>query len=196
MNKDTFKKIESVLYLPEEQVSDILTPYELERRNRWLICVSMKMENPLMTDRVLVNTLTAGMTGKFDGVAQSTAYRDIAAVNKITGNIQLAAKNWYRYMIIEGAKKAYDIAEAEKDSKGMSAALDKIGKYTMADKPDNDFDWAQMIPPKLEPSSDTSLLENIEPIENLQARKDQLRSIFKGEMKTYAVDVETEEEEE
>ena len=148
-----------------------------------------------MTDRALVNTLTTGMTGKFDAVAQSTAYRDIAAVNRITGNIQLAAKNWYRYMIIEGAKKAFDIAEIEKDARGMSAALDKIGKYTIADKPDNDFDWDQMLPPVMEPSADTSLLEGIEPIENLEERKAQLRQIFKGEMKTFAVDAELEEEE-
>lgn len=195
MNKDTFKKIEAALYLPEHQAIEAgLTPYEMERRNRWLLCVSMKMENPLMTDRSLVNTLTTGMTGKFDAVAQSTAYRDIAAVNRITGNIQLAAKNWYRYMIIEGAKKAFDIAEIEKDARGMSAALDKIGKYTMADKPDNDFDWDQMLPPVMEPSSDTSLLEGIEPIENLEERKAQLRQIFKGEMKTFATDAEIEEE--
>lgn len=194
MNKDTFKKIESVLYLPDHQAELALTPYEMERRNRWLICVSMKMDNPLLPDKSLVEMLEAGMTGKFDPVAKSTAYRDIAAVNKITGNIQLAAKNWYRYMIIEGAKEAYDIAKAEKDAKGMSAALDKIGKYTMADKPDNDFDWDQMLPPVMEPSNDTTLLEGIEPIENLEERRRKLREIFKGEMRANAVDAETEEQ--
>ena len=57
-------------------------------------------------------------------------------------------------MIIEGAKKAFDIAKTNEDAKGMAAALDKIGKYTMADKPDNDFDWQQMIPLDIEPSAD------------------------------------------
>lgn len=191
MNKDTFKKIESVLYLPDEQAVEAgLTPYEMERRNRWLICVSMKMEDPLLPDRKLVEILESGMTGKFDPVAKSTAYRDIAAVNKITGNIQLAAKNWYRYMIIEGAKEAYDIAKAEKDAKGMSAALDKIGKYTMADKPDNDFDWDQMLPPVMEPSNDTSLLEGIEPIDNLEERRKEMRRMFKGELRANATDAE------
>lgn len=194
MNKDTFKKIESALYLPDHQAREAgLTPYEMERRNRWLICVSMKMEEPLLPDRQLVEMLESGMTGKFNPVAKSTAYRDIAAVNKITGNIQLAAKNWYRYMIIEGAKEAYDIAKAERDSKGMSAALDKIGKYTMADKPDNDFDWDQMLPPVMEPSNDTSLLEGIEPIEDIEKRRLEMRKIFKGELRASATDVEAEE---
>ena len=194
MNQDTFKKIESVLYLPDEQAREAgLTPYELERRNRWLICVSKKMENPLMPDRTLVEILETGITGQFRGVAKSTAYRDIAAVNKITGNIQLAATNWYRYMIIEGAKEAFDIAKAEKDARGMAAALDKIGKYTRADKPDNEFDWDQMLPPVMEPSNDTTLLEGIEPIEDLEKRKKELREMFKGDMRDRAVDVETEE---
>ena len=193
MNKDTFKKIESVLYLPDHQAELALTPYEMERRNRWLICVSMKMENPLLPDKSLVEMLEAGMTGKFDPVAKSTAYRDIAAVNKITGNIQLAATNWYRYMIIEGAKEAFDIAKTEKDARGMAAALDKIGKYTRADKPDNEFDWDQMLPPVMEPSHDTTLLEGIEPIEDLEKRKKELREMFKGDMRDRAVDVETEE---
>ncbi len=193
MNKDTFKKIESVLYLPDHQAELALTPCEMERRNRWLICVSMKMDNPLLPDKSLVEMLEAGMTGKFRAVAKSTAYRDIAAVNKITGNIQLAATNWYRYMIIEGAKEAFDIAKAEKDARGMAAALDKIGKYTRADKPDNEFDWDQMLPPVMEPSNDTTLLEGIEPIEDLEKRKKELREMFKGDMRDRAVDVETEE---
>lgn len=193
MNQDTFKKIESVLYLPDHQAELALTPYEMERRNRWLICVSMKMENPLLPDKSLVEMLEAGMTGKFRAVAKSTAYRDIAAVNKITGNIQLAATNWYRYMIIEGAKEAFDIAKTEKDARGMAAALDKIGKYTRADKPDNEFDWDQMLPPVMEPSNDTTLLEGIEPIEDLEKRKKELREMFKGDMRDRAVDVETEE---
>lgn len=194
MNQDTFKKIESVLYLPDEQAREAgLTPYELERRNRWLICVSKKMENPLLPDKSLVEILETGITGQFRGVAKSTAYRDIAAVNKIAGNIQLAATNWYRYMIIEGAKEAYDIAKTEKDARGMAAALDKIGKYTRADKPDNEFDWDQMLPPVMEPSNDTTLLEGIEPIEDLEKRKKELREMFKGDMRDRAVDVETEE---
>lgn len=193
MNKDTFKKIESVLYLPDHQAELALTPCEMERRNRWLICVSKKMENPLLPDKSLVEILETGITGQFRGVAKSTAYRDIAAVNKIAGNIQLAATNWYRYMIIEGAKEAYDIAKTEKDARGMAAALDKIGKYTRADKPDNEFDWDQMLPPVMEPSNDTTLLEGIEPIENLEARRREMRKMFKGELRANAEDAELEE---
>ena len=97
-------------------------------------------------------------------------------------------------MIIEGAKKAFDIAKTNKDAKGMAAALDKIGKYTMADKPDNDFDWSQMVPIDMKPAADADLLENVEPIENVDERRKKLRELFKTDMKRNAVDVEPEKE--
>lgn len=189
MKEDAFKKIESVLYLKDSEAAEQLTPFENERRKRWLYCISQRMDDPLIPDKTLVDRLTTGFAGLFSPVGQSTAYRDLAAVQKITGNIQLSAKNWYRYMIIEGAKKAFDIAKNANDGKGMAAALDKIGKYTMADKPDNDFDWSQIVPPDFEPSADPDILENIEPIENVDARRKQLRALFKSDMKASATDI-------
>lgn len=189
MKDDAFKKIESVLYLKESEAAEQLTPYENERRKRWVFCINQKMDDPLISDKTLVESLESGFAGLFFPVAKSTAYRDLAAVHKIIGNIQLAAKNWYRYMIIEGAKKAFNIAEKEKDAKGMAAALDKIGKYTMADKPDNDFDWSLMIPLDIEPAADPDLLESVEPLGDVEARRRELRTLFKSDMKYSATDV-------
>lgn len=192
MNDDSFKKIESALYLKDSEAAEKLTPYENERRKRWVFCLSQKMDDPLISDKTLVEELEAGYAGLFSPVAKSTAYRDIAAVHKIIGNIRLASKNWYRYMIIEGAKKAYSIAENKQDGKAMAAALDKIGKYTMADKPDNDFDWSQMIPLDIEPAADPDLLENVEPIENIEQRRRELRAMFKSNLTKDAVDIKEE----
>lgn len=192
MNDESFKKIESALYLKDSEAAEKLTPYENERRKRWVFCLSQKMDDPLISDKTLVEELEAGYAGLFSPVAKSTAYRDIAAVHKIIGNIRLASKNWYRYMIIEGAKKAYQIAEIKQDGKAMAAALDKIGKYTMADKPDNDFDWSQMIPLDIEPAADPDLLENVEPIENIEQRRRELRALFKSNLAKDAVDIKEE----
>jgi hypothetical protein len=189
MKEDAFKKIESVLYLPDDEAAQQLTAFENERRKRWVYCISQKMEDPLKPDKTLVDELVAGFSGIFSPVAKTTAYRDLAAVHKIMGNIQLGAKNWYRYMIIEGAKDAYVIAKAAKDGKAMAAALDKIGKYTMADKPDNDFDWEQMVPLDIEPSADPSLLENVQQIPNLEQRRRELRALWKGNLQSDATDV-------
>lgn len=189
MKEDAFKKIESVLYLPDYEAAQKLTAFENERRKRWVYCISQKMEDPLKPDKTLVDELAAGFSGIFSPVSKTTAYRDLAAVHKIMGNIQLGAKNWYRYMIIEGAKDAYAIAKGAKDGKAMAAALDKIGKYTMADKPDNDFDWEQMVPLDIEPSADPSLLENVQQIPNLEQRRRELRALWKGNLQSDATDV-------
>lgn len=108
-----------------------------------------KMEDPLIQDTELVNFLMNGCGGNTDAVSQSQAYRDIGMINRLVGNIQLAAKAWYRYMIVEGGKKAFNMAIDKEDAKGAAAALDKIGKYTRSDKEDEKFDYSQLIPPSL-----------------------------------------------
>jgi len=63
----------------------------------------------------------------------------------------------------------------------------------MADKPDNDFDWDQMIPLDIEPSADPSLLENVEKVDNLELRRRELRALWKGDMQSEATDATIEE---
>lgn len=195
MKSDPLKKIEESLYLPDSEAALILSARENERRKRLLHCISQRMENPLIPDKMLVDQLVSGLSGIFSPVNTSTAYRDISAVTKITGNIQLSAKNWYRYMIIEGAKEAFDIAKSKQDGKAMASALNVIGKYTMADRPDNDMNWDEMIPIDIEPSADADLLENIEQIDNIDERRKELRELFgvnKSNLNSIATDAEFE----
>ena len=92
-------------------------------------------------------------------------------------------------MIVEGAKEGYEVAKSQKDSKGMAANLDKIGKYTRADKDDDAFDWEQMFPPSFEPSDDITLLDGIQPIENLEDERKNFRALFKGNLLKNAEDI-------
>jgi hypothetical protein len=178
----TFEKIKQTLFLPREDAVKLLTPLQMERKERLMLCVSKKMENPMMSDKMLVDFLTTGCDGACRPVPPTTAYRDVAALTRLFGNIQLASKSWYRYMIVEGAKEAFQVAKNKDDAKGMAAALDKIGKYTRSDKEDDRFDWEQLIPPSFEPSDDPSLLGNdVEKIENLEERRKELRRLFHSE---------------
>lgn len=177
--QEAIKKIEKVLFLSDREASEVLTPTQLERKKRLMICVSKKMDNPMISDKELVDFMTAGCDGACSMVTISTAYRDVAALTRIFGNIQLAAKSWYRYMIVEGAKEAFKISKEMKDGKGMAAALDKIGKYTRADKEDDAFDWERMIPPSFEPTDDVSVLgDDLEKIPNVEERRKELRQLF------------------
>lgn len=188
----TYEKIERELFKSAAEIQ--LNEREKEIRKRVMLCVSKKMENPLTTNSELVKFLMGGGEGLFIPVSQAQAYNDIAGINKIVGNIQLAGKSWYRYMIIEGAKKAYAIAEGKDDAAGMAAALDKIGKYTRSDKEDDEFDWSQMIPPAMEPTDDVSVLEGFEPIDNLEEERRNFRALFKRQLNQKAEEVEPQTE--
>lgn len=178
--KDTYQKIERALFKDKEEAGLTLTAKEMEIRQRMMLCVSKKMDNPFVDDAELVNFLMHGCGGLAEPVSQSQAYRDLAMASRLVGNVQLAAKNWYRYMIVEGAKKAYAMAMDKGDAKGAAAALDKLGKYTRCDKEDDRFDFEKMIPPSFEPSDDVTLIEGLEPIDNLEERRKELRRLAKN----------------
>ena len=192
----TYDRIEHALFKDREEASSILSQREMEIKKRMMLCVSKKMEDPLIQDTELVNFLMNGCGGNADAVSQSQAYRDIGMINRLVGNIQLAAKAWYRYMIVEGGKKAFNMAIDKEDAKGAAAALDKIGKYTRSDKEDEKFDYSQLVPPSFEPSDDVTLLEGLEPIEDLEGTRSKMRSRFKGMLSKKAVDIRPIEEEE
>lgn len=192
----TYDRIERALFKDREEASSILSQREMEIKKRMMLCVSKKMEDPLIQDTELVNFLMNGCGGNADAVSQSQAYRDIGMINRLVGNIQLAAKAWYRYMIVEGGKKAFNMAIDKEDAKGAAAALDKIGKYTRSDKEDEKFDYSQLVPPSFEPSDDVTLLEGLEPIEDLEGTRSGMRSRFKGMLSKKAVDIRLIEEEE
>lgn len=175
----TYDRIERALYKDPDD-STYLTAREQEIKKRMMLCVAKKMDSPLIEDADIVSYLMHGCGGNATPVSQSQAYRDVAMMNRLAGNIRLAAKSWYRYMIVEGAKKAYQLAIDNGDAKGAAANLDKIGKYTMADKEDNRFDYDKMIPPSFEPSDDVTLLEGIQPIENLEERRRELRRLARN----------------
>ena len=192
----TYERIERALLKDKDEATTLLSPREMEIKKRMMLCVSKKMEEPLIPDTELVNFLLHGCGGNTEPVSQSQAYRDIGMINRLVGNIQLAAKAWYRYMIVEGGKKAFNMAMDKEDAKGAAAALDKIGKYTRSDKEDEKFDYSQLVPPSFEPSDDVTLLEGLEPIENLEEERIRMRSMFKGMLNKKAVDTHPIEEEE
>lgn len=192
----TYDRIERSLYKDRDDSTTILSAQEMEIKTRMMLCVSKKMESPLIEDTEIVNFLMHGCGGHANPISQSQAYRDISMLNRLVGNIQLAAKSWYRYMIVEGGKKAFQLAIDNNDAKGAAAALDKIGKYTRSDKEDDSFDYSQLIPPSFEPSDDVTLLEGIEPIDDLENYRQNFRSNFKSILAQKAIDTKTIESEE
>lgn len=179
----SFDKIESVLFKSRDEASHKLNNIEMEQKNRWMLCVSKLLDDPITEDKELVEFLVGGCGGSCKAVSKTTAYRDIASIKRLVGNIQLSSKSWYRHMIIESAKKGIKIAIEEKDAKGVAANIDKIGKYTRANMEDDEVDRSLWNPPVFEPTDDVTLLgDNFTPIKNLEEERKKFRAIFKGEM--------------
>lgn len=184
------------LFSDKSKVIASLSPAELETKARWMYVMTQRLDNPMISNKKLVELLQSGIAGSWEGVSQSTAYADIAAVTEMLGNVKAASKAWIRYTIIEGCKKAYEIAEAKEDPVGMVTALDKMGKYSRADKDDDAIDFTQMLPPVFEPTDDVTVLEGIRPMDDLEERRQRLRALHKGNLQEYAETVEMEDDDE
>ena len=177
----TFDKIEAVLYKGRSEI-DTLTDRELRTKERWMLCVTKLMDDPITSDKDLISFLMAGCGGTCEAVSMATAYRDIAAVKRLVGNISLSSKNWYRHLIIESCKLGLRIAIDANDAKGIAANADKIGKYTLADKDDTDIDRSGWEPPIFEPSDDLTLLgDGFVMVEDLEEKRRAFRALFKRE---------------
>ena len=182
MNKTDrlFDRLKQTLYKDASEARQLLSPQEMEVRARVAASVARRMDTPLMEDAQMVEYLMGGCDGAAKPVSRTQAYRDIVLIDRLTSGIQLASRSWYRYMVVEGAKKSYNMAMEEGDYKAAAACLDKIGKYTMADKEENQTDFSQMLPPSFEPSDDVTLLEGLQPIPHLEEERRRLRRLARG----------------
>lgn len=190
----TYDRIERALFKSRDDSTGLLSPREQLIKERMMLVVSKRMEEPLVEEKNLVDFLTGGCGGLVPKVSKSQAYRDVAMANRLVGNIQLSAKSWYRYMIVEGAKKAYNLAIDKGDAKAAAAALDKLGKYTRSDKEDDRIDFSEMLPPSFEPSDDVTLLDGVERIPNLEQRRRELRQLARNKILGTPTDAEIVEE--
>jgi len=112
-----------------------------------------------ITDPSLSDTNIITLLMNEHGRSRVQAWRDVAIIKAVLGDIKNADKEWQRYTVICMLKEAYDLAKTKKDPKAMAMAADKLGKYTKLDKDDLDnIPWDEIIPPSFEPSADPRLL--------------------------------------
>ena len=175
----TFLKIAKSLYKSPAECTN-LTPREMGIKDRMMLCVTKLLDDPMLPDTDIIEFLKGGCGGVLPKLSKSQAYRDLAMLKRLLGDIKMANKEWYRYMVVEGAKKAYNMAMDVGDAKGAAACVDKIGKYTRCDKVDENFDFSEMTPPSFEPVDDVTILEGMEVIPDLEAKRKELRAFFRG----------------
>jgi len=182
METSSYDRIEMVLFKGKEDAEKFLSKREMEAKKRWMLCLSMMIDDPAKLDKDIVTFLMDGCNGVCDKISQTTAYHDIASVKRLVGNIKMASKDWYRHLIVESAKKGIEIAITAKDPAGIAANIDKIGKYTRCDKEDEDIDRNSWQPPVFEPTDDVTLIgDGFKEIDNLEEERKSFRSKFKND---------------
>lgn len=148
------EKIFKNLYRNPDEALVPFTQAELPIKKMYEDAFAKLLSDPDLEDKHIINMLQNEYNRSV-----SQAYRDIAIIKSVLGNVQNAKKEWHLYTVIKMCKEAYALAKTNKDYDGMTKAADKLGKYTKLDQSDIDeIPWDQIIPPSFEPSSDPTLL--------------------------------------
>ena len=111
-------------------------------------------------------------------VEQRQAYRDIAIVQELLGQINKASKDWHRYKFNAMVQKAYDVAEMKQDPDAMQKAANTYAKYNQLDKEESiALQYEEINVQTFEPSEDPTLL-GIKPIKNIRERIDYFKKKY------------------
>jgi hypothetical protein len=172
------EKIRKNLFKPTSEVREQFSEMEMERKKRIMLAVTMKLDDPITPDKEVINFLVGGCGDAALPVSQSTAYRDLRLINSITGNIQLASKDWDRYMVVETAKQQIGKFK-DKDGKAVAALLKVIVQARRLDQDDPVDMFDKMVPFDPEITSDAKVLgEGVEVINDVENRRKELRDYF------------------
>lgn len=137
------------------------------------------LAKPQLSDRDMIEY----MMDHFD-ISEATAYRDLAKVKLLLGNVKSASKEFHRHtanhMIREGYKEALEAKKLLQVKKAMAMirAGEALVKVNKLDKDESEnIPWDDIIPLSLEPSTDVSVIGR-KPIPNLKEVQMKLRKKY------------------
>lgn len=167
-----------------ENVSEsTLTGNEYQQLIRYRDAFTQSLDNPLIRDTELRDYLMSTYH-----ISESQAYRDLANIRILLGNVRNAGKEWIRYLVIEGLKDAAKRAKDKSKLKEEIMALDKLAKYNRLDKEDNaELPFDKIIPVDWETTSDVSVL-GVKPMENLDSEIEKLYKKYMDDIEIEDID--------
>lgn len=175
---DTRDKIYLHLFKSEKEAEQFLTEKEMVIKRRWVAIYSKWLDDPCFPIKEMIEFVQHGGDGAFAPVGRMQAYRDIEAVQSLLGRMQNATKAWVRHVLYETTVKAIKIAMEAEDTKAVAINNRNLIAGFNLDKDDVDaMDWEKLIPPSFEPTDDITIL-GIDPIENIETRRKELRKMF------------------
>lgn len=178
--ENTVEKIKMVLFAPQYEVNDSLTPKEKEILLRYRAGFTYQYENLCISEKELVEFLK----NEF-GIEKAQAYRDVINIKYLLGSVKNASKEWWRFFVNEKSKSIIAKAEKIKGANGLIPqimALEKIGKFNKLDKDEvEQIDWDKIIPPDFVPTNDVSVLNPALYDPKIEERRKRLRAKYNNE---------------
>ncbi len=173
-NKDTLlEKLHTHLFgADEEKIQLIFDKDEQEIVLRYRAAFTKWLSEPVTRDSEMITYLKETF-----GIKESQAYKDLARIKALIGNVQNAGKEFQRHrateMILKGYQLALDATSnlEVKQALAMIRAGEALAKVHKLDKEDIDrIPWEDIIPLELEPTTDISVIgrKRIENLEELQ----------------------------
>jgi hypothetical protein len=170
-----FDRLQLHLFDDNDKVPEHLrfSEQELEIKKRYMTVFTFWLEKPMLSDKKIIQFMTMNL-----GMSKVQAWRDLAKIKVLLGNVQNANKEWQRFKLIAILDRALEIAEATKNSLAMIKAAQILGKYTQLDKEESAaIPYDEIVPQNFEPTGDVSVL-GINPIRNLKERQKKLREKY------------------
>lgn len=156
-----------------------LTTHERDVATRLRDAFVVWLEDPMMTDAEIRDYLMLHYQ-----LSKSQAYRDIANLKVLLGNVRNAGKEWYRHRVNFILEEAYRMAQEGKTAaaKALSAVATAIIKNNRLDQDDGEqYPWEEIIPQPFEPTSDPTVI-GLKPIPNLKERINSLKKKYEVEI--------------
>lgn len=161
----------------------------VDKRKKKIIdmIIEVKLKDITIPDRKLLQLIKEYKISISTGLSYISLAERIICSSKYS-NVIDANKAWYRYLIVESAKEAYQIAREKLDAYSMVQAANIIGKHNSTDIEDTtQILYEKIIPFLPEITIDPTTL-GIKPIKNVEKIKKQLLEKY-----TSSINIEYEE---
>ena len=151
MNPETIQRTQQFLFASEEEMERARLPSRMrERLTRLRGMYAYWLQHPRLTDRNVVGELCQRY-----GVGLTAAYEDLRLIKVCLGNLNQCTAEYYRYVFLQRAEEAFQMARQNNDARAFAQALATLGKYTRLDAPEGDRpDYSQIVPQQFDVTSD------------------------------------------
>lgn len=151
LTPEMIDRAERYLFASDKELSEARLPMPVRKRLvRMRGLYTWRLEHPQLTD-----AQTAAEYSRRHKLTLKSAYDDLRLVKVLIGNIAKASADWYRWLFVQRAEEAFQMARDKEDAKAFAQTLAALGKYTRLDAPEGSApDYSQIVPQPFEISAD------------------------------------------